>query len=60
VNSRHDDIVTVTAIAPRTREFIKNGLGVFERGKSLLQDSVPRFVFTLSQSSEIVLKLELD
>jgi len=46
----------VVAVAPRTVKIIKNGLRVFERGEHLLQNGIPRFVFKLSQSSEIVIQ----
>jgi len=53
VNSRHDDLSLVTAIAPCTGKIIKNA---FERGDNCLQNGILHFVFMLSQSSEIVLQ----
>jgi len=46
----------VTAVALRTGKIIKNDLGVFERGENVLQNGILHFVFTLSQTSEIVLQ----
>jgi len=43
-------------IAPRKGKIIKNDSCVFERGENLLQNCILRFVFKLSQSSEIVLQ----
>jgi len=43
-------------VAPRTSEIIKIGRTVFKRGKKLLKNGMLHFVFTLSQSSEIVLQ----
>jgi len=37
-------------------KFIKNDLGVFERGENLLKNGILHFVFRFSQLSEIALK----
>jgi len=44
------------AVAPRTGEIIRNGLGVFEKAENLLQNGILHFAYKLSQSSEIVLQ----
>jgi len=49
----------VTALAPCTGKFIKNGLSVFEREEHLLQ-SILHLVFKFSQSLEIALGSYVD
>jgi len=49
----HDLTSLVLAVAPCTGKIIKNGLSVFERGETFLQNGILHFVFRLSQLSEI-------
>jgi len=48
------------AVTPNTGKIIKNGLRVFESGEYLLPYGILHFVFKLSQSSEIVVRIYTD
>jgi len=50
----------VAVVAPRIDKIIKNGLNVFERGETLVQNRVFHFMFRLSQSSEIAFRIYSD
>jgi len=58
INSRHDDIATYDGCSTELlycTELLKT-LNLIERGENLLHNGILHFVFTLSQSSEIVLQ----